>query len=61
MSSAAGSAQLNTNLSNIENQRRHSMETSTHDLSRLFLHFSSYLLHSTHIATSEDSLLLTPN
>ncbi|KAG5568067.1 hypothetical protein H5410_064917, partial [Solanum commersonii] len=27
MSSAAGSAQLNTNLSNIANQRRHSKET----------------------------------
>ncbi|KAG5595728.1 hypothetical protein H5410_036960 [Solanum commersonii] len=42
MPSAGGSAQLNTNLSNIENQRHHSEQAGTDDFSRLFLHFSSY-------------------
>ncbi|XP_015170853.1 uncharacterized protein [Solanum tuberosum] len=45
MPCAADSAQLNTNVSNIQKKRRHSEEEGTDDLPCLFLHFCSYLWH----------------
>jgi len=65
MPCTAHSAELNTNVSNIQNKRRHSEEAGTDDLSGLFLHFCSYLCHWTHIwscfCLTTDNINLLPS